>query len=170
MKNRHSKDVRSMWMCPTKINQLKRQPDNYFSNKLYLDRMKISLRCPCGITKHMMQASVISEKWNCPRQNLKFKSLNWFHTFGDRGIQCLRHCCPKRCTNCKNTKTIDPQGLHILPTLDAVLYIYWRSEQGNMCQSSLYSVILSHIGSLLAFKGYHPWILCDPNAHRRSRA
>ena len=116
----------------------------------------------------MMQASVISEKGKCPRQNFKLKSLHWFHTFGDiwhnsvyisavlKGAQIAKTPNPLIHKGCIFTNSKCPPAYILKVRIRQYVPIWLR-----FCNN------IEPYWQLVSGKGSHPWILFDPNAHRQ---
>ena len=111
-------------------------------------KVKIHLRCPWWGKKRMLkQASVILEKWNCLRLNVKLKvKIGFIHLDTKEGGRFPKSCC----SDCKNKKSIEG-CIHILPTRLAVLHIYQILKVRMRQYMPIWlifcrSVLLSHIG------------------------
>ena len=88
---------------------------------------KINLRCPWWGKKRMLkQASVILEKWNCLRLNVKLKvKIGFIHLDTKEGGRFPKSCC----SDCKNKK-ID-RGLHTYFTNSSCRPAYISNIEGQ---------------------------------------
>ena len=136
-------DVKYLWQTHGSA-----RPRDVEGQPPWVKKVKIYLRCPWWGKKRMLkQASVILEKWNCLRLNVKLKvKIGFIHLDTKEGGRFPKSCC----SDCKNKKSIEG-CIHILPTCLAVLHIYQILKVRMKQYMPIWlifcrSVLLSHIG------------------------